>query len=130
MPKLANFNHSSNFWKKQVWTTLEKRMLVEPDYLALTVEAQCEPLGLPKSSYYYAPIQESYETLTLMRRMEEMHYNQPEYGYRKIHADLRGEGFEINEKRMERLWCRLGFASILPRRNLSKPSALHEHYPY
>jgi putative transposase len=65
-----------------------------------------------------------------MRKMEEMHYEQPEYGYRKIYANLRREGFNVSEKRIERLWSKLGFLSILPRRNLSKPAASHPYYPY
>jgi putative transposase len=105
-------------------------VLIEPEHPTLSVEAQCEALGLPRSSYYYAPIGEPEEILVLMRRIEELHYAQPEYGYRKIHADLRRRGFNVNEKKIERLWSKMGFLSILPRKNLSKPSASHAHYPY
>jgi putative transposase len=108
----------------------EKRMLIDPTYSGLSIEAQCEALGLSRSSYYYAPIPESAENLALMKMVEELHYARPEYGYRKIHATLRREGSEVNEKRVERLWTKLGFQSILPRRNLSKPSPLHPSYPY
>ncbi len=105
-------------------------MLIEPNHSTLSVESQCAALGLARSSYYYAPIEESEQNLILMRRVEEIHYAQPEYGYRKIHADLRREGFDVNEKRIERLWSKLGFLSILPRKNLTKPSPMHSYYPY
>jgi putative transposase len=105
-------------------------LLIEPNHPKLSVEAQCEALGLQRSSYYYAPIPESPETLTLMKRIEELHYAQPEYGYRKIHVELRREGLNTNEKRIERLWRKLGFLSVLPRKNLSKPAPSHPHYPY
>lgn len=59
-----------------------------------------------------------------------MHYQQPEYGYRKIYAELRKENFMVNEKKIERLWHQLGFSAILPRRNLSKPDSKHPRYPY
>lgn len=59
-----------------------------------------------------------------------MHYLQPEYGYRKIHANLRREGFSVNEKKVERLWGKLGFLSSLPRKSLSTPTASHPRYPY
>ena len=65
-----------------------------------------------------------------MRRIEELHYEHPEYGYRKIHAQLRRERFCVNEKRIERLWSKLGFLSTLPRKNLSAPSEAHPRYPY
>lgn len=105
-------------------------MLIEHNHPTLSIEAQCETLGLPRSSYYYSPIAESAETLMLMRRTEEIHYEHPEYGYRKIYACLRREGFGVNEKRVERLWRKLGFSSLLPRKSLSKPSLLHPHCPY
>lgn len=105
-------------------------MLIDLEHSVLSVEAQCEALGLSRSSYYYAPIRELEGTLVLMRRIEELHYAQPEYGYRKIHADLRREGFEVNEKRIERLWSKMGFLSVLPKKSLSKPSVSHPRYPY
>ena len=111
-------------------TTHEKRLLVEVKHPILTIEAQCEALGLPRSSYYYAPIPEAEENLFLMKRIEEMHYATPEYGYRKIYIDLRKEGFHVNEKKVERLWSLLGFRSILPRKNLSIPSLPNDQYPY
>lgn len=106
------------------------RALIEPNNPKLSIEAQCEALGLPRSSFYYSAIAESEENLLLMQRIEELHYKYPAYGYRKIYAHLRRENFEINEKRIERVWSALGFRSILPSHNLSKPSKLHERYPY
>lgn len=111
-------------------TTHEKRSLIEPHHPKLTIEDQCEALDLPRSSYYYSPVIESEENLTLMKRIEELHYENPEYGYRKIHATLQREGVKVNEKKIERLWSKLGFKSILPIPCLSKPAASHQHYPY
>jgi len=105
-------------------------MLIDPKDLSLSVEAQCEALGLSRSSYYYAPIAESDESLILMRRIEEIHYAHPEYGYRKIHAQLRREEFCVNEKRIERLWSKLGFLSTFPKKSLSSRDELHPTYPY
>ena len=105
-------------------------MLIEPNHPKLSVEAQCEALGLPISSYYYTPIEQTTEDLQLMRRVEELHYAYPAYGYRKVHAELRREGLEVNEKKIERLWSVLGFRSILPSPQLSKPSKSYLRYPY
>ena len=55
------------------------------------------------------------ETLILMKSIEELHYEHPEYGYRKIHAQLRRERFCVNEKRIEKLWSKLGFLSTVLR---------------
>lgn len=96
----------------------------------LAIAAQCEALGLARSSYYYSPVKAQEKDLQLMKRIEELHYERPELGYRKIHAGLRREGIEINEKKVARLWQVLGFRSILPGPNLSKASKCHPRYPY
>lgn len=106
------------------------RSLIEPNHPILSIDAQCEALGLPRSSYYYTPVEESKENLEIMKRIEELHYKYPGYGYRKAHAHLRREGFQTNEKKVERLWRILGFQSIFPKPNLSKPAASHKRYPY
>jgi len=106
------------------------RNLIEPNHLELSIEEQCEALGLPRSSYYYEPVVEIEENMNLLKRIEEIHYERPEYGYRKTHAQLCREGFPPNEKRIERLWSKLGFHSILPGPNLSKPGKQAVIYPY
>ena len=70
------------------------RSLIEPKHPRLSIEAQCEALGLPKSSYYYWPIGETRGNLQLKQRMEDLHYEYQAYGYRKAHAHLRREGGE------------------------------------
>ena len=87
-------------------------------------------MGLSRSSYYYSPMPETEENINLMTLIEEIHYRHPEYGYRKIHAQLRRDGRLVNEKRVERLWGILGFLSILPRPNLSKSCPENAHFPY
>ena len=39
----------------------------------LTIEQQCELLGLPRSTYYYQPRPESAENLRLMRQLDELY---------------------------------------------------------
>lgn len=106
------------------------RVLIDPNHKELTVEQQCETLGLPQSSYYYRPIPEKQENLLLMKRVEEIHYENPDYGYRKVFEVLRREGHLIGEKKIERLWRRLGYRSQLPGPNLSRPGSSVEIYPY
>ena len=111
-------------------TSTEKRLLIDPNHPYLTIKDQCEALGLNRSTYYYKPIPESEENIHLMKLIEELHYKLPEYGYRKIHIELRRLGYAVNDKRVERLWKLLGFESILPRKNLSQPNILHQVFPY
>jgi len=106
------------------------RVLIEPEHGMLSIEEQCDVLGFCRSSYYYKPIPESKEDLVLMKRIEELHYEYLEYGYRKVYAQLRRDGLPVNEKKVERLWSRLGFHSSLPKPQLSKKGKEVPSYPY
>jgi putative transposase len=108
----------------------QKRSLIELNHPKLSIEEQCSAINLSRSSYYYEPIGETEENLKLMKRIEEIHLQIPELGYRKIFIELRKEDWNVNEKRIERLWSLLRFRSILPGPNLSKPEIKNVHYPY
>jgi transposase InsO family protein len=61
----------------------------------------CQALDLARSSYYYRPPKASDPALqgALLRLAEAW----PTYGYRRLTAQLRREGWEINSKRVRRL---------------------------
>lgn len=45
----------------------------------------------------------------IVARMHELVRQRPRFGYRRIHALLKGDGFKANRKRVHRLWKREGF---------------------
>jgi putative transposase len=55
----------------------ERRQWIERDHTQLTIERQCELLGLARSSYYYQACPESSETLDLLRRLDQLHLHFP-----------------------------------------------------
>lgn len=63
----------------------------------------CRVVGQHRSTQRYRGIQPDFERW-LIKRMNELAAKHPRYGYRRIWALLRGEGFEVNKKRIERLW--------------------------
>jgi putative transposase len=91
----------------------------------LTIEQQCELLGLPRSTYYYQPRPESAENLRLMRRLDELYLECPFYGSRRMAVTL-----GVNRKRAQRLMGILGIEALYPKPNLSRPAPGHEIYPY
>ena len=91
----------------------------------MTIEQQCELLGLPRSTYYYQPRPESAENLRLMRRLDEMYLEWPFYGSRRMAVTL-----GVNRKRAQRLMGILGIEALYPKPNLSRPVPGHEIYPY
>jgi transposase InsO family protein len=75
----------------------------------------CRLVDLHRSTKRYRRVPPDYE-LRLVRRMNELADRHPRYGYRRIWALLRGEGFILNRKRIERLW-RLEGHRVPPRRS-------------
>ena len=96
----------------------------------LTIQQQCQLLSLSRSGYYYIPAQESDLNLQLLRRIDELHTDNPTWGSRKLRDRLKLEGFEVNRKRIRRLMTILRIKVIYPGKNLSKRNQEHKVYPY
>ena len=63
----------------------------------------CQLVGQHRSTNRYRAVAPEFE-LRLVARMNELAAAHPRYGYRRIWALLRAEGFVVNRKRIERLW--------------------------
>jgi putative transposase len=68
--------------------------------------------------------------LELMRIIDEQYTKTPFYGVPRMTHVLRNMGYPIGHKRIERLMCLMGIQAIYPRKNLSKPNAGHQKFPY
>jgi putative transposase len=107
-----------------------KRKLVEPDHPHISIERQCELLGLPRATYYYHANGESAENLHLMRLLDEQYTQTPYYGVRRMTAWLRRHGYQVNHKRVARLLRTMGLETIYPKPRLSQSHPAHRVYPY
>ena len=109
------------------------KSLINPNDAPLSINKQCNLVGVSKSGYYYKCKEMSEFNLKLMNRIDEIYTESPEYGSRKIRDVLRRE-FDsgINRKRVQRLMRIMGIEAIYPKKNLSKPGIGDEHkiYPY
>jgi len=74
------------------------------------VEALCTALDCPRSSYYYQAVPAS--DAALLTAIEQIVIRWPRYGYRRITAQLRREGWTVNSKVVRRLMQDVG----VPRR--------------
>jgi len=68
----------------------------------------CCVLDQPRSTQRY-PRKVKTDQRVIVARMHVLVRRWPRFGYRRIHAMLRREGFRINRKRVYRLWKREGF---------------------
>jgi len=96
----------------------------------LSVARQCELVGLARASYYYRPIGESVEELTLLRLLDEQYTRTPFYGVRRMTAVLGQQGDAVNPKRVRRRLRTLGLAALAPQPGTSRAAPAHPVYPY
>jgi len=77
------------------------------DRFAVSQRRACKLLKQPRATQRYLPIQREDEAL-LTRRIIELASMFGRYGYRRIHALLRLDGWWVNHKPVERIWRREG----------------------
>ena len=63
----------------------------------------CSVLVFHRSVYYYQS-RKDHQAL-LRQRIKDIAYSRVHYGYRRIHVELQMEGWEVNHKRVYRLYC-------------------------
>ena len=93
------------------------------------MKAQCQLLGLNRSSVYYQPRpkQTAAEMEAAMHRIQE---KAPSYGYRRMTLDLRRQGFEVGVKQVRRLRRQLGLKALFPGRKTPVSHPEHRKSPY
>ncbi len=81
------------------------------DHITKTIGASirraCQVLGVARSSYHYQSETSPLES-ALTERMVELALQYGRYGYRRITALLKAEGWRVNHKRVERIWRQEG----------------------
>jgi putative transposase len=104
--------------------------MIESQHPQISIRRQCDLIALNRATYYTQPAGESPFNLRLMRLIDEQYLRTPFYGYPKMTAALRRQGYGVNRKRVARLMQKMGLQAVFPRRNLSKPAPGHRIYPY
>jgi putative transposase len=87
-------------------------------------------MGLSRSGYYYEAAGEDALTLQLLRLVDEEYTRHPFLGSRKMVHYLGEQGYQVNRKRIQRLYHLLGIQAIYPAHKLSLGAKEHTIYPY
>jgi transposase InsO family protein len=95
------------------------------DYPVKTI---CAVLGLPRSSFYHQP--KSDENAGLCVLLHDWAAQYPTYGYRRLTALLRRQGWEVNHKRVQRLMAQMGLQRPLKRRRTRTTDSTHAYWRY
>ena len=62
--------------------------MIEKNHSEISIKKQCKLLDISRSGYYYKPVSISKENLQLMRKIDEIYTESPEYGSRLIRDTL------------------------------------------
>jgi putative transposase len=102
-----------------VVTAAQRRQAVRQlrEAFGVSERRACRVLGQPRSTQRQAPKPKEEEG-RLVARLLELVRQHPRYGYRRIWALLRREGWRVNRKRVWRLWRRQGLK--VPRKQRKK----------
>ena len=104
--------------------------MIEPSHTHLSIRRQCELVGLNRSTFYLEPASETPENLLFMRLIDEQYLATPFYGSRRMREHLRGLGYAVNRKRVQRLMRKMGIEAIYPKPRTSQRGTEHKVYPY
>jgi putative transposase len=101
---------------------------------SMAVSRQCKLLAITRS-VIYAHKKRQQDAVNkneerLLQLLDEEYTRHPFYGTRRMTQYLRGLGYVINRKRVQRLMQKLGLAGMAPGPNTSKPHPQHKLYPY
>lgn len=103
--------------------------LVEEGFSGLSLARQCELLAVPRSSWYYKPIETDTDEM-LMARLDRLYTDQPSMGVVKMAKTLQSEGVCVGPKRVRRLLRSMGLMAMYPKPRLSVPGPTVQRFPY
>ena len=104
--------------------------MIDPGHSDLSIRRQCDLIGLSRATFYYMAVQESDLNLSLMRLIDEQYTNTPFYGWPRMTACLRSQGYAVNHKRVQRLMRKMGLQAIYPKRRTTVAAQGQKVYPY
>ena len=107
--------------------------MIEAIHSDISIQRQCDLIGLSRSSYYYTENlkgHQSPENLFYMSLIDQKYIERPFYGSRRMAHYLHNLGYQVNRKRIRRLMQIMGIQAIYPRPRTSIKGKDHKIYPY
>lgn len=109
----------------------EKKAMIEPGHIDLTIERQCELIDLNRSTLYYKKeIVLSDKYCFVKAAIIDIYNSWPFYGARRITIELQKRFFKITRKKVRKLMVELKIQAIFPGPNTSKARHEHKKFPY
>jgi putative transposase len=103
--------------------------MIRLNHKSLSVRRQCSLLEVNRSTLYYESADVDEDT-RLANEIHELWLEMPFYGYRRVTAELKRRGYEINQKRVLRLMREMNIQALYPRPKTTIRSTKDSVYPY
>ena len=107
-------------------------MVDESELKTISVVKQCEILHLNRSNIYYKPVINEYK-LAIKEEIKAIFEEIPIYGAKKVHCQLKENGFDVSLNTVTSYRKELGLRAILAVReplSLTQPNIAHPKYSY
>lgn len=112
-------------------TIQQRRGIVDKANKKLSIKEQCQLMSIHKSGYYYQHKTEDKLNLELMELIDKHYMDHPYMGVPSMTQWLKKDmGYNVNKKRVRRLYKLLDIFAIAPGPNTSRGIKEHKKYPY
>jgi len=98
-------------------------MVKELNDMGVPIIVACKRLGINRSTYYYCHKDKDKD---LKEAILEIAFRHPTFGYRRITAILRNQGFRVNHKRVYRLYRELNLQKSVKRKGYRRKNFYKE----
>jgi len=95
----------------------------------LSIQKQCELLGLNRATYYYKNIVKEYDD-ALIDEIIKIQEELPIYGNRRVTVEVQNRGFNVGRKIVRKIRKMLGFKAIYTMPKTTQRDYSHKVYPY
>jgi len=110
------------------FTTQEQKKMIE-QHSKLSIQKQCELLGLNRATYYYKNIVKEYDD-ALIDEIIKIQEELPIYGNRRVTVEVQNRGFNVGRKIVRKIRKMLGFKAIYTMPKTTQRDYTHKVYPY
>ena len=108
----------------------QRRTWVEADNTELSVNQQCQLIGLPKSSFYYQKKVDSSLDDAMMKVIDQLYLQDCTFGTRRYKEELKDYGYFVGRQKVRSLMRTMGICAVYakPRTTVIDPTKYK--YPY
>jgi len=109
----------------------ERKVLVDTKH-TLSINKQCQLLHVSKSVLYYNPTKpfSSGSDIRLLDAINNIYSDFPSYGSRRIHSQLKKDGFDVGKKFVKKAMKYMGIEALYPKPKTTTANKEHYKYPY